>query len=213
MSALILQGVTFQGPPLDSPERLDGLPDDLFEILWQINGFVAYAGGLHVRGMVDEPAWHSLDAYRTGEMALHKLFGAIQATDCPFGQDYLGNQFVLRDGQVWKLRADTGEIRSLELDLPHFFDEARKDPVEFLELHLLARYSETAGLLQPGELVHTIPPLCIAGDLSRLAMKPAPVSGAIAFLAHFARQIENVSDGTEVNLRLFTPSSGPETIQ
>lgn len=210
---MMLQGVTYQGPALETPERLVGLPDDLFEILWQVNGFVAYAGGLHVRGMVDAPEWHSLESYRSGEMALHKLFSAVDERDCPFGQDFLGNQFVLRDGAVWKLRADTGEIRSLDVDLPHFLDEIRRDPIEYLELELLARYSDGAGMLKPGELVHTIPPLCMAGEQSKLALKTAPVSNTVLFLANFARQIENVSDGTEVNLQLFTPGPGPETIQ
>ncbi len=209
---MTLQGVTYQGPQLESPEALVGLPDDLFEILWQINGFVAYAGGLHVRGMVTQPEWHSLDSYRSGEMALHQLFSAIDETDIPFGQDYLGNQFLLRDDAVWKLRADTGEIRSLEVDLPHFLDEARKDPVEYLELQLLARFSESVGMLEPGQLVHTIPPLCMSRDKGKLALKPAPVSNTISFLAHFTRQIEDVPEGTEVNLKLFTPESGPETI-
>ena len=209
---MTLQGVTYQGPRLTSPEPLAGLPDDLFEILWQVNGFVAYAGGLHVRGVVDQPEWHSLQLYRSGEMALHRLFSAIEESDLPFGQDYLGNQFVLREETVWKLRADTGEIRSLDVDLPHFLDEARRDPVEYLELQLLARYSEHVGMLEPGQLVHTIPPLFMTREQNKLAMKPAPVSNTISFLAHLARQIENVPEGAEVNLRLFTPETGSETI-
>ncbi len=209
---MTLQGVTYQGPKLETPEPLAGLPDDLFEILWQVNGFVAYAGGLHVRGVVSQPEWHSLDYYRSGEMALHKLFSAIDERDIPFGQDYLGNQFLLRQDLVWKLRADTGEIRSMGVDLPHFLEEARKDPIEYLGLQLLARYSEVVGMLEPGQLVHTIPPLCMSRDHGKLALKPAPASNAISFLAHFARQIEDVPEGTEVNLQLFTPESGPETI-
>jgi len=210
---MTLQGVTYQGPKLETPARLEGLPDDLFEILWQVNGFVAYAGGLHVRGMVDQPEWHSLEHYWTGEMALHKLFSGIEETDLPFGQDFLGNQFFLRGDDVWKLRGDTGEIRSMGVDLPHFLEAARQDPIEFLELHLLAKFSEAVGMLEPGRLVHTIPPLCMSREQNKLALKPAPIDGTIAFLAHFARQIEDVPEGMEVNLKLFTPETGPETIQ
>ena len=57
---MTLQGVTYQGPQLETPQKLENLPGDLIEVLWQVNGFVAYAGGLHVRGMTDEPEWHSL---------------------------------------------------------------------------------------------------------------------------------------------------------
>lgn len=210
---MTLQGVTYQGPKLETPEPLEGLPDALFEILWQVNGFVAYAGGLHVRGVVDQPEWHSLEHYRSGEMALHQLFSGIEETDLPFGQDFLGNQFFLRGDDVWKLRADTGEIQSMRVDLPHFLEAARKDPVEYLELHLLAQFSESVGLLEPGSLVHTIPPLCMSREQNKLALKPAPVANTISFLAHFARQIEDVPEGAEVNLQLFSPENGPETIQ
>ncbi len=210
---MTLQGVTYQGPRLKTPAPLEGLPDALFEILWQVNGFVAYAGGLHVRGMVEEPDWHSLEHYRSGEMALHKLFRGITDRDIPFGQDFLGNQFVLREDEVWKLRGDTGQVRPLGVDLPHFLDEARKDPVEYLELHLLARFSEQIGMLEPGQLVHTIPPLCMTREQNKLALKAAPAANTISFLANLARQIENVPEGAEVNLKLFTPETGSETIQ
>ena len=206
---MTLQGVTYQGPALETPEKLANLPGDLLEILWQVNGFVAYAGGLHVRGMVDEPAWHSLDRYWSGEMALHELFRDVQPYDAPFGQDFLGNQFLLRDGRVFRLRADTGELAGLDLDLPHFLDACREDPVGFLSLHLLAEFHQDQGTLEPGSLVHTMPPLSLRQQETKIAMKPVPVDNAIAFLANFARQIQDLPDGAEVNLRLFTPEQTP----
>ena len=204
---MTLQGVTYQGPALDTPERLVNLPSDLFEILWQVNGFVAYAGGLHIRGMVDEPAWHSLDRYWSGDMALHELFRDVQPYDVPFGVDFLGNQFLLRDGRVFRLRGDTGELASLDLDLPHFLDACREDPVEFLSLHLLAEFHQEQGLLEPGSLVHAMPPLCLRHADAKLALQPVPADNAISFLANFARQIQDLPEGSEVNLRLFTPDA------
>jgi len=206
---MTLQGVTYQGPALETPEKLENLPGDLIEILWQVNGFVAYAGGLHVRGMVEEPEWHSLDRYWSGYMALNELFRDVQPYDVPFGQDFLGNQFLLRDGRVFKLRADTAEVSGLDLDLPHFLDACRHDPVEFLSLHLLAEFHQEHGMLEPGQLVHTMPPLSLRQADAKIAMKPVPVDNAISFLANFARQTQDLPEGTEVNLRLFTPGVAP----
>jgi hypothetical protein len=202
---MTLQGVTYQGPALETPEKLANLPSDLIEILWQVNGFVAYAGGLHFRGLVDEPEWHSLNRYWSGEMALHEIFREIQPYDIPFGQDFLGNQFLLRDGRVFRLRADTGELKALDLDLPHFLDACRENPIEFLSLHLLAEFHQDQGMLAPGNLVHTMPPLSLRQAEAKIAMRAVPVDNAISFLANFARQTQDLPEGTEVNLRLFKP--------
>jgi hypothetical protein len=202
---MTLQGVTYQGPALETPEKLANLPSDLIEILWQVNGFVAYAGGLHVRGLVETPAWHSLEHYWSGEMALHEMFRDVQPYDVPFGQDFLGNQFLLRDSRVFRLRADTGELTPLDLDLPHFLDACREDPVEFLALHLLAEFHQEQGLLVPGSLVHTMPPLSLRQADAKIAMRSVPADNAISFLANFARQTQDLPEGTEVNLRLFAP--------
>ena len=202
---MTLQGVTYQGPPLQTPEKLANLPSDLIEVLWQVNGFVAYAGGLHVRGMVEEPSWHSLDRYWSGEMALHEVFRDVQPYDVPFGQDFLGNQFLLRDSRVFRLRADTGELKPLDLDLAHFLEACREDPVEFLSLHLLAEFHQEHGMLEPGNLVHTMPPLALRQEDAKIAMRAVPADNAVSFLASFARQIQDLPEGTEVNLRLFKP--------
>lgn len=204
---MTLQGVTFQGPPLKDPKPLDGLPGELFEVLWQINGFVAYAGGLHLRGFVEEPNWHSFERYRSGDMALHKMFSAIEETDIPFGQDFLGNQFFLRYEEVWRLRADTGEAKGLGVDLAEFFEACKKDPIDFLSLELLAEYHQLHGMLEPGDLVHTMPPLCLRRDDKKLAMKSVPADNALSFLAVFARQIAEAPEGETVHLELIVPKS------
>ncbi len=207
---MTLQGVTYTGPPIEDPAKLHGLPGEIVEVLWQVNGFVAYAGGLHFRGLVNEPDWHSFEHYHSGEMALHKLFRQVRAYDIPFAQDYLGNQFLLRDHGVRRLRADTGEVVNLHLDMAEFLGKVRDDPIEYLSLELLAAFHERHGFLEPGQLVHTMPPLCLRRPEKALAMKPVPAGNAIAFLANFARQIANVPDGAEVNLRLFDPhDEGP----
>lgn len=205
---MILQGVIYKGPPLEDPAVLQGLPGELFEVLWQVNGFIAYAGGLHVRGFADAPQWHSFSRYHWGEMALRDLYPQVKKYDFPFGQDFIGNQFLLRDSEVFKLRADTGEVSSLRVDLAEFFEAAKKDPVSFLSLELLALFHEQHGALEPGQLIHTMPPLCLKRADKKLAMKAVAADNAISFLAHFARQINETPEGSEINLKLFQPPEG-----
>lgn len=205
---MTLQGVTYQGEPLGDPSILfETTPEPLIEVLWQINGFVAYAGGLHVRGLVDEPEWHSVERYRTGEMALSKLYEAVEETDFPFAQDFLANQFLLRDERVYRLRADTGDVEDLDTDLAGFFDAAREDPIGYLSLELLASYMQTAGRLEPGQLLHPMPPLCLSPDRGGRTLRAVPADNALSFLANFARQVRALPEGAEVDLRLFEPPS------
>ncbi len=204
---MTLQGVIFQGPALENPSKLQGLPDDLIEILWQVNGFVAYAGGLHIRGMVDEPGWHSFDRYCSGGMALRQLFHEVRDYDIPFGQDFLGNQFLLRDSVVFRLRADTGEISSMGVGLGQFLGESREAPIEYLGLELLARYHQEYGALEPGQLIHTMPPLCLDRGEQKLALKAVPADQAVTYLASVARQVTDVPDGQEIRLELAWPPS------
>ena len=41
--------------------------------------------------------------------------------DVPFGEDCMGDQFLLRDGVTHKLAAETGEVESLGVGLREFF--------------------------------------------------------------------------------------------
>jgi hypothetical protein len=204
---MMLQGVIFQGPPLENPSVLQGLPSELFEVLWQVNGFIAYAGGLHVRGFVESPSWHSFAHYHSGEMALHNIYSQVREYDLPFGQDFLGNQFLLRDSEVFRLRADTGEVISLRVDLAGFLEAAKEDPVGYLSLELLALFHEQHGGLEPGQLVHTMPPLCLKRPDKKLAMKAVDADNAIAFSANFAKQISAAPEGVDVKLELITPAN------
>ena len=52
----------YVGPPIDDPEMLERLPSEYRSLLAQANGYVAFHGGLHVRGACLIPEWHSLRA-------------------------------------------------------------------------------------------------------------------------------------------------------
>src|SRR5262249_38743554 len=104
-----LEHITYSGPPPDDGDLLTRLPAELSSLLRQPNGYIQFYGGLHVRGLCREPAWHSLRDAWDGEHAFHRLYPEVQPEDIPFAEDCLGDQFLLRDGLVWRLMAETGD--------------------------------------------------------------------------------------------------------
>ena len=73
--------VTYQGPPVDDPELFELLPPELRALLEQINGFVQFGGGLHIRGASRDPDWHSLRRVWMSDHAFHSYYRAMGATD------------------------------------------------------------------------------------------------------------------------------------
>ena len=71
------EGIVFEGVAYNDEEQGDALllrelPGELARMLRSRNGFVAFAGGLHVRGACKLPTWHSLREAWKGEGALHR---------------------------------------------------------------------------------------------------------------------------------------------
>ena len=137
---LSFPGATYMGPPISDPDVLSLLPFDLRDSLQKMNGFIAWEGGLHLRGICREPAWHSLELFWTGEYSFSRRYPAVRKADIPFGQDCLGDQFLIRDGQVLRLRAESGDVVELKMDFLTFLDEVRWNPSPLLELEPLTRF-------------------------------------------------------------------------
>jgi hypothetical protein len=189
---------TFRGSELWSHHLLGDLPAEYRALLEHLNGVIAFGGGLHIRGVCEEPGWHSLTAMWSGECALHMLFDALLPSDVPFGQDCFGDQFVLRGETVYRLSGETGEIENLQLGFSKFLEACRTDPVDFLSLGPLARFLEEGGRLQPGHLLSVWPPYCSAESAQGVSLKAVPALERIHFLADFARQIRSLGDGDRV---------------
>lgn len=185
----------YVGSEITDTEILAKVPEDYGWLLAETNGFVLFDGGLHVRGAVLSPEWHSLQKVWFGDFALYKLFPAIEETDVPFAQDCLGDQFVLRDGVVYKLDAEVGEIDSLEVDLQTFLQQAQENPVEYLSLEPLLQFMSEGGRLELGQLLSVYPPFIAEESANGVSLRAISMFDRIGFLADFARQISSVSEG------------------
>lgn len=191
----------YVGSPIDDLPILDRLPALLREFLLRTNGYVAFHGGLHVRGACLEPEWHSLRAAWTGEHALHRLFPALRPDDVPLAEDALGDQFVLRDGTVHRLWAESGEIESMGVNLAGFDAAVRADPVGYLSLGPLERFRADGGVLEPGQLLSAYPPFVMreAGDVSLRAISSRD---RILWLADLASRLQALPDGARVEFHV-----------
>jgi hypothetical protein len=197
-----LEHITYQGPEVDASEAfISRLPSNLVGLLKQINGFVQFHGGLHIRGLCVTPDWHSLVEAMDGSKSIHSLYSCLTPSDVPFGQDCVADQFILRNGQVYKLYCETGELESLDVTLAGFFDAVATDPVEFLGLHPLMQFQSTGGVLQLGEVLHVYPPFCTKESANGVSLKAVPVNEALEFLASFSAQINSVPNGGGIQVK------------
>jgi hypothetical protein len=188
--------------PKHSDGTLDELPIELRTLLTAANGFVVLDGGLHVRGVGDIPDWHSLMRMWTGNEALSTIYPNVRPDDIPFAEDYLGDQFLLRNGAVVRLYGETGETEEIEIGLNSFLDSVADNPDAVLSLNLLRQFQNEGGTLEPGKLLSVYPPLCTSEASQGVSLRPIPVLERIRFLADFARQITGHPEGASVRIQI-----------
>ena len=196
-------GLIFRGSDITDHEILNDVPAEYRHLLQQMNGCVLFEGGLHIRGAVQSPKWHSLRKVWTGDRALFRLFPAVEESDVPFSQDCLGDQFLLRSGIVHKLNAECGEVESLELGLETFMNRATRDPVEFLLLQPLRQFLSDGGELKPGQLLNAYPPFMMKEAFDGVSLKAVPMFQQISFLADLSKQIGSVPKGATLKIKII----------
>ena len=190
-----IPAITSKGKSIEDVEILRELPADLVRVLSDTNGFILHEGAVHVRGACLTPEWHSLRATWRGPKAFHTLYDDVQPSDVPFAQDQVGDQFLIREGVVLRLFAETGEIERLSDSLQDFFSRVSSDIEGFLNVGL----SHT---MQPGQLLHAYPPFCFRESGAGASLAPLPASEVILVHADLARQIRDVPDGGQIEFKV-----------
>jgi hypothetical protein len=197
-----LTGLTYVGPSLVDVEILPRLSKAHTDFLADQNGFIAFDGGLHVRGACFDPFWHSIRLALEGPEAFHCLYPVLTPTDIPFAQAALGDQFVLRQGIVHRLDGETGDLESLDLDFPGFLNAAASDPIEFLHLHPLLQFQREGGTLAPGQLLSAYPPFCVTQSGREVSLRAISARDRLGFLADLARQIHDLPEGARIEFKV-----------
>ena len=190
-----IPGINWRGESIEDVEILRELPADLVRVLSDTNGFILYEGALHIRGACLTPDWHSLRAAWRGASAFHTLYPSVQATDIPFAQDQVGDQFLIRDGAVLRLAAETGEVEPLASTIEDFFHRVSEDIEGFLNVGL-------GHTMQPGQLLLAYPPFVFQESAAGASLRPIRADKVILVHADLARQIREVPDGGQVEIKL-----------
>ncbi|MEM6263398.1 MAG: hypothetical protein AAGI38_12875 [Bacteroidota bacterium] len=196
-------GLTYEGSQITDRETFNLLPRQLQEVLSQKNGFIGLNGGIHIRGCVHQPEWHSLYMYWKGSEAFHAVYEAVDEQDIPFGQDCYGEQLILRKDQVFILRTETGEMEPLSSSLQEFWGNLEKNPITYLGLEAFEGLLESEFNLRPGELINVYPPFVIDSPVERTA-KAISVEGRLSSLKKLYEEIKEFPDGTSITIKKNT---------
>jgi hypothetical protein len=135
-NSMKIPGITWQGESIDDIEILPELPTELVHLLNEKNGFILHGGALHIRGASLTPDWHSLRLAWRGEKAFFVLYDNVSSSDIPFAQDQFGDQFLLREGTVFRLIAESGEIEKIADSLQDFLNRGVNDIEKFFNVGL-----------------------------------------------------------------------------
>ena len=197
-----ISGITYQGPQERDEKLLARLPGPLRSLLSQINGFILMGGALHVRGACKLPAWHSLEEAWVGKTGFSVSYQAVDPEDVPFAEDALGDQFLLREGVVSRLHAETGVIEHLGKSLFEFLEAVQGDPVSALQLVPFLSFYRDGGRLQPGELLMAYPPYCTSESEAGVSFKAVPAAQRLGFLADFSAKVSKLPEGARISIQL-----------
>jgi len=194
--------VSYTGPSVDDEGILEALPALVSEELVRRNGYVAFEGGFHFRGACTEPLWHSLRCAWEGDLAFHLLYSSVRPADIPFAEDCLGDQYLLRDSEVWSLAAETGHFENTGLPLSRFISEIEEAPVEFLGLEPFLEFKRLGNTLAPGQLLVAYPPFCSKEAERGVHLGAVSSLENRTYLAEFAEQIGCLKPGSKFSIKV-----------
>ena len=199
---LDLPHLTYSGPPIDDGRVLDRLPPSLRAALEARNGCVAYRGALHVRGACLAPTWHSLRSAIEGPQSIAALYPEVPPDSIPFAEDAFGDQFLLSDGRVQHLTAETGELAEIAPGIEEFFNDVLSDVAGVLGYEPVRATALVGGELAAGKLISAYPPFVMeAGEAGRSFRAVEALDNRVA-LAAFAAQIRGLPDGATVQIKV-----------
>jgi hypothetical protein len=137
-----------------------------------------------------------------GEKAFHRLYPKVKPSDIPFAEDFLGNQFLMRNGKVVFLDGETGDTEPRKQTLGQFFTSIERDPISALDLNTLLEFQQDGGALKPGELLAVIPPLCSEQAAEGISASPVAAEERYAFLSKLAAFLKDLPEGSSFDFQV-----------
>jgi hypothetical protein len=128
------------------------------------------------------------------------LFAEVEPSDVPFAEDAFGDQFLLREGAVVRLRGELGELGDAAESLEAFFMALAAGAEQVLDYQPLLNFRQAGGELQPGQLLAAFPPFVLQADASTRELRAVDALEQRRSLARLARRLHGLPDGAEVKL-------------
>jgi hypothetical protein len=191
------------GPPVTVGEcRKAGFPEDLASLLASRNGFFAFESALHIRplekGQRGDVSWWNED-----ERWRQAYSGWVRREDHFFAEDVFGGQFMLREGAIFSFDPETGEIGLLANNMEQWAREILSD-FEFLTGHGLAHeWQALHGPIPSGCRLVPKVPFVLGGEFCIENLSALDSVKGMLFRADIARQIRDLPDGAEVELKVI----------
>jgi len=177
------------------------LQAELLAMLRLRNGFYAFEGALHVlpvgrqATVMSLKEWNSVDLWRYeyGDLAEGLTF---------FAEDAFGNQFCLREGEVFSFDAETGQTDLVGLSIEDWASRLLFD-YEFLTgFPLLHDWQVIHGPVPAGSRLLPVVPFVLGGEYSLANLRLAGAVSGMRSRGNLARQICDLPDGAQVRFEI-----------
>ena len=196
-----LPDTTYQNETIEDRDTFNLLPNELKEFIFKCNGLVALNGGIQFKGCVNLPKWISLYETWKGKLKLYNVYEAVESTDIPIAQDAFGDQYLYRNGNIFKLNSESGELESLNCTLKQFIKNIETDAIDYLSLQQIFELKDMGIELKNGELMNVYPPFIFKSESER-SYKPVPAIEQISFLQNLYIQTKDLEDGQSMNIEI-----------
>lgn len=110
---------------------------------------------------------------------------------------------MLREDQVWRLFAETGEWEVLQVGFAVFLKNAQASAIEFLGMQPLLQFQAEGGQLEPGQLLAGFPPFCLEESSGEVHLTAIPSEERHRFLAWLASQSKDLPAGTKIDFTVL----------
>ena len=178
----------------------NAMPKEIQELLSKMNGVRLLDGGLTFYNCTREKVWNALLFAIAGDRALYKTYDQLLPNDLPFAIDCFGDQYIWRQGIVFHLTGDSGEVRSLDFTLDQFIEGISTNPIDFLNLAPFIELTQNRQTtLNQDQLFGVYPPFMMQHEGER-TFKAIEAEEVIDYLKYLYCQLKDIPDG--VNIRL-----------
>jgi hypothetical protein len=116
-----------------------------------------------------------------------------------------GDLFLrMDDGSIWSFRMDEGELSRLADNRDHFADLVNQEDNanEWFLIPLVDQLVAAGYRLEAGQCYGFVVPPVISGEYATKNIRPITLREYYSFLADCYKQIEHLSDGAQVSLKI-----------